>query len=367
MEWEELAAVAKDLGMTKEETLKFFENAERQRKSEQERVREQHEMERERACDNTSGGVLQLSVTIGILYSYVLGRFLEWELLAMACFVGAILLFAASHFSIESPRWLLLGGRKFEALQALLKLRGPNFRVEDECAAIQQVFSRVPTPPFHVLMAFHVHFLQQFSGINMLIFYARAIFANAGVTVTAANSSVIIAALQVAATLAAVSVMDLVGRRRLLTISSMVCVFSMVSIGALHQVAGGGGNASTLMNSERMPVIFLGLYIIGYSIGLGPVVWILSAELVPCRNRGFYLGAATAFNWICALVVTWLFGVLRETYHYSGMGWFFSSLTFVGAMLVNYFLPETQGHSLEQILLRQFREREDTSIQSTRP
>ncbi|XP_037508754.1 facilitated trehalose transporter Tret1 [Rhipicephalus sanguineus] len=106
---------------------------------------------------------------------------------------------------------------------------------------------------------------------------------------------------------------------------------------------------------------------VGYSIGLGPVVWILSAELVPCRNRGFYLGAATAFNWICALVVTWLFGVLRETYHYSGMGWFFSSLTFVGAMLVNYFLPETQGHSLEQILLRQFREREDTSIQSTRP
>ncbi|KAH7963065.1 hypothetical protein HPB52_019478 [Rhipicephalus sanguineus] len=105
----------------------------------------------------------------------------------------------------------------------------------------------------------------------------------------------------------------------------------------------------------------------GYSIGLGPVVWILSAELVPCRNRGFYLGAATAFNWICALVVTWLFGVLRETYHYSGMGWFFSSVTFVGAMLVNYFLPETQGHSLEQILLRQFHEREDTSIQSTRP
>ncbi|KAH6938447.1 hypothetical protein HPB50_009219 [Hyalomma asiaticum] len=104
----------------------------------------------------------------------------------------------------------------------------------------------------------------------------------------------------------------------------------------------------------------------GYSIGLGPVVWILSAELVPCRNRGFYMGAATAFNWICVLVVTWLFNVLRETYHYSGMGWFFSSVTFVGAMLVNFFLPETQGHSLEQILLRQFLEREDTSMQSTK-
>lgn len=75
------------------------------------------------------GGVLQLSLTVGILYSYVLGRFLEWELLAMACLVGGVLLVAASQFAVESPRWLLLSGRKLEALQALLKLRGPNFRV----------------------------------------------------------------------------------------------------------------------------------------------------------------------------------------------------------------------------------------------
>nr|XP_054931803.1 uncharacterized protein LOC129387130 [Dermacentor andersoni] len=144
------------------------------------------------------GGVLQLSLTVGILYSYVLGRFLEWELLAMACLVGGVLLVAASQFAVESPRWLLLSGRKLEALQALLKLRGPNFRVEDECTAMEQVFARVPTPRFHVLMALHVQFLQQFSGINMLIFYSRAIFSNAGVTVSAANSSIIIAALQVA-------------------------------------------------------------------------------------------------------------------------------------------------------------------------
>ncbi|XP_049517125.1 facilitated trehalose transporter Tret1-like isoform X2 [Dermacentor silvarum] len=160
--------------------------------------------------------------------------------------------------------------------------------------------------------------------------------------------------------------MDVVGRRRLLTISSMVCVFSMVSIGALHQVASSEDKSGGIMARERMPIIFLGLYIIGYSIGLGPVVWILGAELVPCRNRGFYLGAATAFNWVCVLVVTWLFNILRETYHFSGMGWLFSSVTFVGAMLVNFFLPETQGHSLEQILLRQFRERDDASTQSTR-
>ncbi|KAH7965012.1 hypothetical protein HPB49_002777 [Dermacentor silvarum] len=132
---------------------------------------------------------------------------------------------------------------------------------------------------------------------------------------------------------------------------------------------GPGHSSPRTSRSDNSRTLFIRLvhgHIAGYSIGLGPVVWILGAELVPCRNRGFYLGAATAFNWVCVLVVTWLFNILRETYHFSGMGWLFSSVTFVGAMLVNFFLPETQGHSLEQILLRQFRERDDASTQSTR-
>ncbi|XP_077523078.1 solute carrier family 2, facilitated glucose transporter member 8-like, partial [Amblyomma americanum] len=121
----------------------------------------------------TAGGALYLAATVGILYSYVLGLFLRWQLLAMACFAAAVLVMAANHVSEESPRWLLLKGRKLEALQALLSIRGPHFRVENECVAIEQWFIPVQTPMWHVLLALHMHFLQQFTGISMVIFYAH--------------------------------------------------------------------------------------------------------------------------------------------------------------------------------------------------
>ncbi|XP_075533583.1 solute carrier family 2, facilitated glucose transporter member 8-like [Dermacentor variabilis] len=144
----------------------------------------------------TLGGVVQLSIAAGVLYSYVLGTFLEWELLALACFAVAILLVAASQFSVESPRWLLLNGRKIDALQALMKLRGMGGRVDNECQAIDHLFAVLPTPVSNVLLAVHVYLLQQFSGITMVILHAHTMLSAPGFAVSASTTSIIIASLQ---------------------------------------------------------------------------------------------------------------------------------------------------------------------------
>lgn len=289
---------------------------------------------------------MQLSIAAGVLYSYVLGRFLEWELLAMACFAGAIVLVAASQFSVESPRWLLLNGRKIEALQALSKLRGMGARVDNECQAIDQLFAILPTPASNFLLAVHVYLLQQLSGISMVILNAHSVFSAPGVFVSASTTFVIIASLQVTVTMCTVSIMAVVGRRRLLTISSVVCVLAMFAFGAFHNAKATGDSLS-----QRLPNVFLGVFIIGYSVGLGPVVWTLGAELVPCRESGVFLGAATALNWTCALVVTCVSHALVETRLFSALAWFFSLTTLVGTLLTSVFLPETRGQTLEQILI----------------
>ncbi|XP_075741427.1 uncharacterized protein LOC119169803 [Rhipicephalus microplus] len=60
----------------------------------------------------TMGGMLQMAITMGILYCYLLGRFFTWDYLALACMLPAALLCIASMFCVESPRWHLLSGRK---------------------------------------------------------------------------------------------------------------------------------------------------------------------------------------------------------------------------------------------------------------
>ncbi|XP_077548388.1 trehalose transporter 1-like protein [Haemaphysalis longicornis] len=378
----------------------------------------------------TMGGVLQLAITIGIMLSYTVGRFVDWRTLGAVCFLCSVVQVGAGHFSVESPRWLVLRGRRQAAMAALGRLRGPQGRVmlricsevvlilltaayalpsslntsrriliccdefersitsvpgtlflllssiavsssvmvktEAECRAIEEVFALAPAPTSHTLFALHAHFIQQFSGINMVIFYARSFFADAGIAITATDCSIVIAGIQVAATMVVVSVMDVVGRRRLLAASSFICVAAMVAIAALYNISSGKGEAHGPSIVQRLPILFLGLYIVGYSVGLGPVVWILLAELVPLRHRGLRFGSVVAFNWACAGGVTWFFNSVRESFQFSGLGWFFSSVTFVGGTLVAIFLPETRCQSLEDILQSRFKDIDEEYGQSSK-
>ncbi|KAL1485441.1 hypothetical protein MTO96_031953 [Rhipicephalus appendiculatus] len=261
--------------------------------------------------------MLQMAITVGILYCYVLGRFLTWDYLALACMAPAAILCIASMFCVESPRWHLLSGRKADGLDCLFQLRGGS--AEEECMAIEMVYVTAPLPPSHALVAAQVNFLQQFSGINMIIFYTFTVFAEAGLRLQEADCSILLATLQVSTTMVAVAVMDMVTRRRLLLLSSHVCVFSLIAMGAVSHVSKEGDDRERDV-LDRIPVLLIGFYIVGFSIGLGPVVWLLNAELV------------------------------RDTLRLSGLGFFFSIITFIGAMLVTFFLPETGRITLEELL-----------------
>ncbi|KAG0411294.1 hypothetical protein HPB47_011592 [Ixodes persulcatus] len=143
------------------------------------------------------GGCLQLAITVGILYSFTIGRFLDWSWLALSCTIPALVLGSLSQFCVESPRWLLLHDQRKRATEALRLLRSSDADVKDECHAIETTFASVPIPGTHVLLALHVMFLQQFSGINMIIFYSSTTFDNAGLSLAASDVSILVGVLQV--------------------------------------------------------------------------------------------------------------------------------------------------------------------------
>ncbi|KAH7935878.1 hypothetical protein HPB52_014447 [Rhipicephalus sanguineus] len=301
----------------------------------------------------TAGGILQVCLTIGILYANVMGRYLNWDGLAFLTMAAAIPLVAACQFAVESPRWLMLQGRKAEAIEVLGKLRGPAAKLDEEWADMETVFSTVPTPPAHILMAMHAHFTQQFSGINPVLFFSQSIFDEAGLTISAG-----------------VKLMTVFSRKRLLTVSAYTCAFAMMLIATLYQLSIQVDETdpnAPILYMRRLPIVFLALYIIGFSVGLGPIPWLLGAELVPMRCNGVYSAIAAAFSWLCAFLLTWFFEELHNTLQLSGFGLLFSAITFMGGLLVSFFMPETQDRTLEELLLEPHRlGREDAASVTSR-
>ncbi|KAH8034906.1 hypothetical protein HPB51_003193 [Rhipicephalus microplus] len=185
----------------------------------------------------TAGGILQVCLTIGILYANVMGRYLNWDGLAFLTMAAAIPLVAACQFAVESPRWLMLQGRKAEAIEVLGKLRGPAAKLDREWADMETVYATVPTPPGHILMAMLVHFIQQFSGINPVLFFSQSIFDEAGLVISGQDTSIILSGFLVASTAAGVKLMTVFSRKRLLTVSAYTCAFAMILIATLFQLS----------------------------------------------------------------------------------------------------------------------------------
>ncbi|XP_075730733.1 facilitated trehalose transporter Tret1-like [Rhipicephalus microplus] len=302
----------------------------------------------------TAGGILQVCLTIGILYANVMGRYLNWDGLAFLTMAAAIPLVAACQFAVESPRWLMLQGRKAEAIEVLGKLRGPAAKLDREWADMETVYATVPTPPGHILMAMLVHFIQQFSGINPVLFFSQSIFDEAGLVISGQDTSIILSGFLVASTAAGVKLMTVFSRKRLLTVSAYTCAFAMILIATLFQLSIQVDETdpnAPILYTRRLPIVFVALYIIGFSVGLGPIPWLLGAELVPMRCNGVYSAVVAAFSWICAFLLTWFFEQLQNTLKLSGFGLFFSALTFIGGLSVSFFMPETQDRTLEDLLL----------------
>lgn len=181
-----------------------------------------------------------VSVTLGILLSYVLGKWLNYSQLAMACVLPPVLAAVVVPWFAESPRWLLLAGRPEASLRALHSYRGPNVSSEYEAMNANAVNSgkfsllelRKPYvyKPF-ILVSF-VWFLQPFSGISIITFYTHDIFSAAGLSSSASDSAIVIGAVIVVTVGIAATLADRLGRRVLFLFSSAVASVSLLVLGA---------------------------------------------------------------------------------------------------------------------------------------
>ncbi|KAL2662618.1 hypothetical protein AAZV13_02G050900 [Glycine max] len=314
-----------------------------------------------RTMRGSLGSVNQLSVTIGIMLVYLLGLFVNWRVLAILGVIPCAVLIPGLYFIPESPRWLAEMGmlEKFEA--SLQTLRGPNVDITMEAQEIQgslTLNNKTDTIKFGDLTRRRYWFplmvgigllvLQQLTGINGVFFYSSKIFASAGISSSDA-ATFGLGAMQVVMTGIATSLVDRSGRRMLLILSSSIMTLSLLLVATTFYLEGVATDDSNVHEILAMlSVMGLLALVIGFSLGIGPIPWIIMSEILPPNIKGLAGSAATFLNWFTASVITMTANLLL---HWSSSGTFtiyaiFSAFTVAFSIL---WVPETKDRTLEEI------------------
>ncbi|KAK1792013.1 hypothetical protein P4O66_001796 [Electrophorus voltai] len=276
------------------------------------------------------GSCVQLMVVTGIMGAYIAGLFQGWRWLAITCAIPPTVMLMFMCFMPETPRYLLTQGKRREAEEALRFLRGPHAPVEWECDRIEEAsreeeghfsLADLKDPGIYKPLGVGVMMmlLQQFTGINAIMFYAETIFEQAHFK-NSDIATVVVAATQVVFTAVAALIMDRAGRKVLLILSGVAMCVSEVVFGIYFKLSTmEHGNSSLLKAlsgthgtvSETPPndltwlaLASMGVFITGFALGWGPTPWLVMSEIFPMRARGLGSAVCVLTNWTCAFIVT---------------------------------------------------------------
>lgn len=93
----------------------------------------------------------------------------------------------------------------------------------------------------------------------------------------------------------------------------------------------------------------MGFFITGFSLGWGPIPWLVMSEIFPSRVKGFASSVCVLTNWGSAFIITKTFQDLMDLLTSAGTFWLFSGCCALNIVFTILFVPETKGKSLEQI------------------
>jgi sugar porter (SP) family MFS transporter len=307
-------------------------------------------------------GLYQFALTVGIALADLVGYWLAseqaWRLMFGIAVVPTLFFLGVILTVPESPRWLFAHSRAKDAESVLRSYTDSNgvqqFLADIEAGLrtpMEQSWRALWTPAVRgsVFIAAGLTVLQQVTGINTIIYYGPQIFELAGIA-SHANSilaTLLVAVVNVLATVIGILLVDRVGRKPLLYVG----VAGMTV--ALFALAFAFSHQSTLGASLGFIAIgCLMLYIACFAFSLGAIAWILVSEVFPLRVRGRGVAVATLFSGIANFAVSLTFLSLIKA---VGSAWTFSiygALSVVTLLFVRFVVPETCGRELESISVR---------------
>lgn len=301
----------------------------------------------------------QLAVTIGILLAYLVGLAFDgiegWRwMLGLGCLPALALAFGMLRMP-QSPRWLVMHGDDFAARATLAKIRVDDPDTIDR--ELEEIKGSVEEKPGEwsellqpvvkaaLVVGVGLAILQQVTGINTVIYYAPTIVEFTGVDSSAGSilAAVGVGVINVVMTVVALRLLDRAGRRTLLMVGVSGMVVSLFTLGLAFE--GGGGSTF----DSALAIVSLMTYVASFAISLGPIFWLLNAEIYPLSVRSKAAGVGTMANWTFNFIVSLTFLLLIEALGESGAFWFYGGVGILTLAFCWKLVPETKGKHLEEI------------------
>lgn len=300
-----------------------------------------------------------IAITTGQTISFLTGYFLHdispysWRFISWIEIIPAIGLLIGMLFIPKSPRWVASKYGIDRARTVLTKIRGgASQAVETELKEIEanivfgktkkcfnDIFSKKIIPV--LLVGIGLGVLQQFVGINAIMYYGPVIFQQVGFHTikSAIFATFCIGMVNLIFTIVSLFLVDYVGRRVLLLTGTLIAALSLFLVGYL--------SLNTL--NGKWVMFFIATYIIGYCISLGSLFWVIISEIFPLNIRGRAMSFVTAMQCAANLIVSFTFLELFESLGKSHTFWLYGVMSLVAFAFIYYFVPETKGVSLELI------------------
>jgi len=274
-----------------------------------------------------------------------------WRWMFGAEVVPALLFFVLMFFVPESTRWMIKNNQQAKAVKVLRKIGGESYAQDSLAETLSTLnqenlgvvnFRELLRKNVLKLLAIGIFlaFLQQWSGINVVIYYAADIFKAAGFTLRQMMLNiVVIGGVMVASIFITFATVDRFGRKFIL----LGCLAAMTLL-----YAGLGYSFFADLGGTSVVVLVL-LNVMFYSISLAPLLWVVLSEIFPTRIRGAAISIGALAHWIGNFTLTFSFPAIKENLGWASNFWLYGVICAVGFVVIWLVLPETKGKTLEQL------------------
>ncbi len=305
--------------------------------------------------------VNQLGIVTGILLIYFVNASIAgwhdeawnvttgWRYMFGSGVIPSIVFLFMLFFVPESPRWLASKERWNEAYDILTRVNGQQ-KAQQELSDIKETltiehgsFSEIFKPGVRkaLLIGVVLCIFSQVTGINAIMYYAPEIFKSTGDgTGSALLQTVLVGIINVLFTLVAIKYVDNWGRRALLLAGTAGMAICLLIVGGAFYFD---------MAKGYLVLIAILAYIAFFAVSLGPLAFVVIAEIFSNRNRGKAMSVAIFFLWISVYVVSQSFPMLLSSIGSAYTFWIYMVMSVLAFFFVIKLVPETKGKSLEEI------------------
>ncbi|KAK5640894.1 hypothetical protein RI129_009441 [Pyrocoelia pectoralis] len=309
----------------------------------------------------TLGSLFELLIYVGMVFVSVLGAYLDYIKLTIIVAVVNLLIGLVFFYLPDSPTHLIKRHKREKAAKALRFYRHAEYEVDND---LDELYERVHKPERSersklealksktvirgLISTVGLTIFQQLSGIDGIAFYLVQIFQAAETNFDDYMSAIVVSLAQFVSALIVLFIIEKAGRKTFLHISAIGMAVCLTAVGVYYQLKK---NNIYFPGMNVIPITGLVIHAFAYSVGLGPVPWIVNGECFAADISGLANGIIMTMNVLVLFLITKISPLVMDSYGLEYVFYFYAICMIFCVIFVHFYVIETKDKTLPQIQL----------------